>query len=170
MPADVRRLVASTVLLVAGLVLVFAVLPLDGEHRRIGIVTGTVLVLAFVPVLVIRSRSILVSTRPVAEATAAAVVTFAFFTIVSAMVYYAVASADDGAFSGLVTKIDALYFTIVVATTVGFGDITPLSQTARLLTTMQLLGTLAFLGGAIRIFGWAARRRLAEKQSDEPER
>ncbi|MDY7102503.1 MAG: potassium channel family protein [Actinomycetota bacterium] len=159
---------ASSALTVTALLAAFALLPFDGEHRELGFAGAVVIVVAMVPMLVRLGRSILVTARPVAEATAAVVDVFTFHVVASASVFYAIAAADEQAFDGLETKIDALYFTVVSMTTVGFGDIAPVSQPARLVTTMQIISTLGFLGGTIRLFSWAARRRLAERDTAEP--
>jgi hypothetical protein len=49
------------------------------------------------------------------------------------------------------TRTDALYFTVTVFSTVGFGDITAASQSARLVVTAQMLLDLA--GGFPRQYG-----------------
>ena len=53
------------------------------------------------------------------------------------------------------THTDVLYFTVTVFTTVGFGDITGTSQSARLAVTAQLLLDLVALACAegLRLFG-----------------
>ena len=49
------------------------------------------------------------------------------------------------------TRTDALYFTITIFATVGFGDITAVTQTARVVTMMQMLLDLIVLGLLIRL-------------------
>ena len=44
------------------------------------------------------------------------------------------------------TRTDALYFTVTTFTTVGFGDIIPASQGARLVVTAQMILDLLVLG------------------------
>ena len=66
--------------------------------------------------------------------------------------------ALDGQFRGLETKIDAVYFTVVTIGTVGYGDITPIGQGARVAVTLQILFTLTVVGAAIRIIGGLAFR------------
>jgi Ion channel len=46
---------------------------------------------------------------------------------------------------------DALYFTVTVFTTVGFGDITAKSEGARLLVTAQMIADLIVLGVGAKI-------------------
>jgi voltage-gated potassium channel Kch len=53
--------------------------------------------------------------------------------------------ARAGEMKGLYTKVDSLYFTVITQTTVGYGDIVPVGQTARIVTMIQLLYGLAFL-------------------------
>jgi hypothetical protein len=56
-----------------------------------------------------------------------------------------------GSFSEGMSRTDALYFTMTVFSTVGFGDISPRSQTARLLVTGQITANLLLLGVAARV-------------------
>jgi len=50
------------------------------------------------------------------------------------------------------TRTDALYFAVTVVSTVGFGDIVPVSQSARLVVTVQMLLDLLALGLVVRAF------------------
>jgi voltage-gated potassium channel len=53
-----------------------------------------------------------------------------------------------------------------VFATVGFGDITPVTELARILTTVQMVGDLVLIGLVLRVFLTAVergRRRAAEQ-------
>jgi voltage-gated potassium channel len=52
----------------------------------------------------------------------------------------------------------ALYFTVTVFPTVGFGDITPTSDATRLLVTGRMLLNLVVLGATARLLFDAAKR------------
>ncbi len=56
------------------------------------------------------------------------------------------------------TRADALYFAVTVFSTVGFGDITPKSEAARVVLIVQMLGDLALLGAGVRVLLGAVRR------------
>ena len=60
---------------------------------------------------------------------------------------------------GIETKIDALYFTITVVSTVGFGDITATGQGARLIVSANMIVNLVLLTIAIRLLSWAVKQR-----------
>ncbi len=71
-------------------------------------------------------------------------------------------SADDpAAFTETLSRSDALYFTIVVFSTVGFGDITPDAEAARLVVGGQILLDLLVLGLGIQVILGAVRRSRA---------
>ena len=59
----------------------------------------------------------------------------------------------------------ALYFTVMVFSTVGFGDVVAQTNNMRLLVTVQMLLNLAVLGLVIRLLTSAARRGLALRGS-----
>ncbi|MGP7997588.1 MAG: potassium channel family protein, partial [Streptosporangiaceae bacterium] len=52
----------------------------------------------------------------------------------------------------------ALYFAVTVFSTVGFGDITPKSEAARVVLIVQMLGDLALHGAGVRVLLGAVRR------------
>jgi voltage-gated potassium channel len=65
-------------------------------------------------------------------------------------------------FEGIATLTDAFYFTIVTATTVGYGDISPLSQQARLFgVSLVVLGTASFAVALGSLLGPAIEARFA---------
>jgi voltage-gated potassium channel Kch len=59
--------------------------------------------------------------------------------------------ASPDSFSHSLTRTDALYFTVTTFTTVGYGDITATSQSARLVVTAQMLLDLLALGLGVRV-------------------
>ena len=67
-------------------------------------------------------------------------------------------------FSQPLTRTDALYFTVTVFSTVGFGDITPKSEAARVVVIVQMLGDLALLGAGARVLLGAVQRGLQRRQ------
>jgi voltage-gated potassium channel len=73
------------------------------------------------------------------------------FLLLFATAYYLMSRAQGGAFSEPLTRTDALYFTITVFATVGFGDITAKTQTARVVTIVQMSADLLVLGLLIRV-------------------
>lgn len=64
-------------------------------------------------------------------------------------------------FTSVDTPLDALYYTLVTATTVGYGDAAPATQTARLFSlTVVVLGTASFAVALASLLGPAIEARL----------
>lgn len=152
-----RRSAARTVGLVGLLGVSYAVLPLQGDRWWLGALIGTAVLLGTIPLAVRRVQAVLRSERPGLDAAEALVLLVAMLVVGFAAVYYAM-DRGHGQFSGLDTRIDALYFTVTTLSTVGFGDITATGQAARLVVTVQILFNVAFVGVAVRVFVGAARR------------
>ena len=72
------------------------------------------------------------------------------FLLLFATEYYVLASATPGAFTEPVNRTDALYFTVTVFSTVGFGDIAPVTQPARVAVLVQMVADLLVLGVLLR--------------------
>lgn len=66
-------------------------------------------------------------------------------------------------FNGVTSLLDAFYFTIVTASTVGYGDVTPLTAQARLFgMSVLILGTASFAVALGTLLGPAIQARLAK--------
>jgi hypothetical protein len=121
--------------------------------------------LAFAGLISWQVRSILRSDYPGLRAIDALTTAIPLFLLLFASAYFLMAQAQTGAFSEPLTRTDALYFTITVFATVGFGDITPKSETARVLTTVQMIADLFVFGVLIRVVFGAVRVRRAGRSS-----
>ncbi|GAA1147398.1 voltage-gated potassium channel Kch [Kitasatospora gansuensis] len=82
--------------------------------------------------------------------------------VVFAATYYGLAKAP-GQFNGLATRVDALYFTVITMSTVGYGDISPVGQEARMVVMLQILYTLVFLTAGATSITRRMRGRFVER-------
>ena len=89
--------------------------------------------------------------------------------VVFASAYVAVTRSDPAAFSERLSRGDAVYFTITTLATVGYGDITPVSDVARLIASIQMLLDLVLIGALVRVLFGAAQHTLARRADDLPD-
>ena len=144
----VLRSLASAVVLVA----VYYLLPLDhlaGVPLAVILVVGVVILLA---VATWQLRLVLKARYPGLRAGEALATTVPLFLLLFASVYFVMAQASPASFSHPLTRTDSLYFTVTTFSTVGYGDITATSQTARLIVIAQMILDLLALGLGIRVF------------------
>jgi voltage-gated potassium channel len=141
-----RALATAVVLLV-----LYYLLPLDHvKNVPVTLAVGLVILLA---VIAWQLRAIVRAKYPAVRAVVALASTVPLFVLLFASVYFVMAQASPANFGiHQLTRTDALYFTVTVFSTVGFGDITPLSQGARLVVTAQMMLDLLVLGLGIRVF------------------
>jgi Ion channel len=81
-----------------------------------------------------------------------------------AQLYYMLSAQSPHSFDHPLTSIDAAYFTISTATTTGMGDIHPVSGTARLLVSAQMVASVFLVVIAITT---AVQRVLARDGSHQ---
>jgi hypothetical protein len=80
---------------------------------------------------------------------------------------YVVLGTDSASnFSQPLTRTNALYFTVTVFSTVGFGDITAKTETARLVVTVQMISDLIVLGLGIKVIVGAVTRGRQRRPAD----
>jgi len=128
-------------------------LPLD-RPADIGLVILVVGLLALAGILTWQIRMIVGSPFPRIRAAETLIVGIPLLLVVFASVYYLIDKAQVDSFSEAMTKTDAMYFTVTVFSTVGFGDITATSEVARTLVTLQMLFNLVVFGLVAKlIFG-----------------
>jgi hypothetical protein len=160
--AERRRLIAVALLrsLATAVVLValYYLLPLD---RIPSIPLGWLLAIGLVVLLAVSSwqvRSIISAKHPAVRAIGALATTAPLFLLLFAATYFLMAKTSPASFSDHLTRTDALYFTVTTFSTVGFGDITAVSESARLVVTAQMILDLLLLGLGIRVFIGAVQR------------
>lgn len=132
-------------------------------HQAVSLRVAASLIL-FVVVLVNEVRLISRHDRPMLRAAVAMATIIPLFIVLFAWIYLTLSRSDPAAFGGPLDRTSALYFTVTVFSTVGFGDITPKTDTARLVTTVQMLSDLAVIAVVIRLILGAASRGIARQQ------
>jgi voltage-gated potassium channel len=93
-------------------------------------------------------------------------VIFPLFLLVFAALYLSLSQMTATSFSQELDHTRALYFAITVFATVGFGDITPTTNTARIVVSIQMLLDLVLIGLVVRLFINAAKSRLGPSPED----
>ena len=141
------------------LVALYYLLPLDRLASSVPLAVtlgGGLLIL--VAVAYWQLRAVLRARYPGVRAAVGLAATVPLFLVLFASAYYVMARGTPGSFSQQLTRTDALYFTVTTFSTVGFGDITATSQTARVVVTVQMILDLLTLGLGIRVFIGAVKR------------
>lgn len=142
-------------------VVVYMIAPLE-SGTWLGALASLTAIGVTIPLAARRVQRVRTSDRPVLDA-AAAIALFSTVLIIGfASMYFVLATHVSGEIDGIETKIDALYFTVTTAATVGFGDITADGQVARLIVTLNMVFNIVALGATVRLVSWAARQRLDE--------
>ena len=145
------RACAQVALSAVVLIAIYYALPLQPSAGA-GVLTWLAVgVVGFAVVAALQARAVVRAQYPVLRAITGFGVAIPLFVLVFASTYLALVADDPGAFSEGLSHTDALYFTVTVFSTVGFGDITPISQGARIAVTIQMVGGLIVLGGLARV-------------------
>ncbi|MDR6980711.1 4-amino-4-deoxy-L-arabinose transferase-like glycosyltransferase [Streptomyces sp. 3330] len=143
--------VARSLLVSSGLVLAYYLLPMDAPLNG-GTVAGLVLGLLAVTALFLwQVRTIVRSPNPELRAVESLAAVLPLFVLVFATSYFLLERATPGSFTEPLSRTDALYFTLTVVSTVGFGDITGRTETARVMTMIQIVGGILLVGIAARV-------------------
>ena len=150
----VLRAVGST----AALVAIYYLLPLDRSSTWVAVtilVIGLVLLIALV---VFQVRWILRSRFPGLRGVEALATSIPLFLLLFASTYVVMAAISARNFSEPLSRTDALYFTVTVFSTVGFGDITAKTEAARLVVTGQMIADLVTIGLAVKVIVGAVKQ------------
>jgi voltage-gated potassium channel len=121
---------------------------------------------AFAGVIALQVRGIVNSRYPRLRAIESMAVSIPLFLIVFARIYLTLSATTLHPFSIELDRTRALYFTITVFSTVGFGDITPTTDFARLIVAAQMMLDLVVLGAIVRVLLGAAERGRANRAGE----
>ncbi len=166
------RTAAALTLAWVVLVSAFYLAPSGVVPRHVGAATLLRLAIGialFATILAMQARQIVGAELPELRAVQALGVVVPLFLVVFATVYLSLSNASAVTFSEQLDHTRALYFTITVFSTVGFGDITPKTDTARLVVSVQMLLDLVIIGAVVRLLFNAAQAGLARAR-DSSER
>ena len=155
MAATVAFVAAAWVLLVGA----YYVVPArpDAAAAIVKLIVGMTVV---VTVVAAEYARIVRARLPQLRAIEALGITLPLFIVIFASVYLSLGQAPHSMFNTTLDHSKALYFVVTVFSTVGFGDIVPTTDGARLLVAAQMLLDLAFIGAVVRVLVLAANRGL----------
>ncbi len=119
----------------------------------------------FLGVASIELRGVVKDPQPVGRAVVAMARILPLFIVLFAWLYVATSANDPATFSEPLTKSGSLYFTVTVFSTVGFGDITPVTDTARLIVSVQMIGDLVVIGILVKLITGVAKQRAQQMTS-----
>jgi hypothetical protein len=156
------RALASAVALVT----VYYLVPLNHIHAGAAAAILIVGLVVLISLIIVQVRSILQSRFPGLRAVEAIAVSVPLFLLLFAGTYVVMARFSANAFTEPLSRTDALYFAVTTFATVGFGDIAPRTEAARLVVTGQVVGDLVIIGFGVRIIAGAVRKSL--RQRPEP--
>ena len=164
------RSLASTIFLVT----LYCLAPMDqlrGVPLWVSLSAGLVILVVVILLQVLRITR---SRYPGLQAVEALAVTAPLFLLLFASAYLVLAQADPASFSTpQLNRTDTLYFTLTVFSTVGFGDITASSQTARVIVMIQMVLDLVVLGLGVQAYRDAVnvgRQHSLTVTTDQPQK
>jgi voltage-gated potassium channel len=121
----------------------------------------------FAAIVVVQTRRIVTAELPELRAVEALGVVIPLFLVLFASFYLSLSNSSVHMFSQQLDHTRALYFAITVFSTVGFGDITPTTDLARIIVSTQMLLDLVIIGAVVRMLLNAAQAGLARGSSGQ---
>jgi voltage-gated potassium channel len=150
----------------AVLIALYYLAPLDqltGISLLLSLIIGLLVLAAMTAYQV---WAILRAAHPGVRAVEALATTVLLFLLLFAATYFLMSHTSTSNFNvHALTRTDSIYFTVTVFATVGFGDISPASQVARLVVTAQMIFNLIVLGLGVRLIVGAVQ----QARQDDPD-
>jgi voltage-gated potassium channel len=163
-----RRIIVGALLRAAGstvaLVAIYYLLPLDRSSTWAAVTMLVIGLAVLTALVVVQVRWILRSRYPGLRGVEALATSIPLFLLLFAGTYVVMTAISASNFSEPLTRTGALYFTVTVFSTVGFGDITAKTDAARLVVTGQMIVDLVTIGLAVKVIVGAAKRGLSGSQ------
>ena len=146
---------------IAVLVTLYYLLPLDHSSTRTAVTILLIGLAGFIALVTFHVWVIARSPFPALRAIEALATSISLFLQLFAGTYVVLATLSPASFGEHLSHTDGLYFTVTVFATVGFGDITAKTETARLVVTGQMIADLIYFGLTIKVITGAVRRGRA---------
>ena len=159
--------VLRAVVSIAVVVTAYYLLPFDRSSTGAAVTWLVIGLVLLIGLIAFQVRMIIRSQFPNLRAVEALATSLSLLLALFAGTYVAMAAHSAGNFGEHLTHTDALYFTVTVFSTVGFGDITAKTEAARLVVTGQMITDLVVLGIGIKIILGAVSRGLQRRQGQD---
>ena len=156
--AFLRTIVTVTVIVVA-----YFVAPLDQAMSPLTITKLVLLALVVVALIGWQIWRITLSDYPTIRAVEALAFIVPAYLVLFAAIYFLMNHANPATFGTSLTRLDSLYFSATVFTTVGFGDISARSQPGRAIVLVQMILDLVILGLVVRLVVNAVKIGLSRR-------
>lgn len=157
----VRAIGTAVLVLVA-----YFTVPIREHPHQLDVIRLSAGLALFVVVLVYEVRAIVRSDRPMLRAADAMALVVPIFVAVFSWTYLTMAKAKPRSFTQPLDRVSALYFTVTVFTTVGFGDIAPVSDAARLTVVAQMVCDVLVIAAVVRLILEAGRGTFGTRAQD----
>jgi voltage-gated potassium channel len=129
----------------------------------VGIIGPAACAIVFLGVVGFELRAVVRDPLPVPRAAVAMARVLPLFIVLFAWIYVAMSTSDPSTFSEPLTKSGALYFMVTVLSTVGFGDITPVADAARLMVSVQMICDLVVIAIVVKLITGVAKHARAQR-------
>ena len=141
----------------------YFLLPTRTTETGFGVPWLILEMLIFGVVVGLQVPAIVGAQHPILRAVESLAILISVYLLIFSRIYLSNSLNDPAGFSRALDHTTALYFTVTVFATVGFGDIVAQTNSMRLLVTVQMLLNLAVIGLVIRLLTSAARRGVARR-------
>ena len=162
-----RLIAASCLRIVIGFTIIWLVLSLVPEEPGVDLAGPIVVIVAFAALYIWYFRRQLKKIKrskfPQLAAVEALILIATMFLAVFAAIYVMESTANPAAFSEDLDHFTAYYFALTILATVGFGDITPVSDVARATAMVQMAIDIAFIAVLVRIISSVAANTIKSR-------
>jgi hypothetical protein len=156
--AALRSLGMATSLLV-----VYYLLPTEQRPHQSVILRLVVALALFVVVLANEVRAIQKHGQPMLRAGVSMATVIPLFLVLFSWIYLTMSHSNPTFFSHPLNRTESLYFAVTIFSTVGFGDIVPKTDMARIVTMVQMIADLVVIAVVVRLIFGAASRGEAQR-------
>ena len=144
--------------IIAAVLVLYALTPVNAGPAAVAAVLTSLASLGFLLwVMARQTRRIIRHPEPALAAIEALTLLGTLFVLSFSLTYVALSASDPASFSQPVDKVAAIYFSMTIMSTVGFGDIVAVSDVARMTVVVQMIANLALLALVVQLITGVAR-------------
>jgi hypothetical protein len=167
---DSVMLLLRPLIIVAVVLVLYALTPVNAGPAAVAAVMSSLASLGFLLWMMARqTRRIARHPEPTLAAIEALTLLGTLFVLSFSLTYVALSASDAASFSQPVDKVAAIYFSMTIMSTVGFGDIVAVSDVARMTVVVQMIANLVLLALVVQLITgvarWARTQRSLEAQA-----